>query len=98
MTDNRYAHLPIVRRTLPDGSVVVVRARRIVPPESAVRSSAGTIVGVGDRADLLASRTLGDPTAWWRLCDANDLMSPAELEQRLGETVRVPDPGTTMTP
>ena len=32
-----------------------------------------------DRIDLVAHRHLGDPQAWWRVCDANAAMDPAAL-------------------
>ena len=34
----------------------------------------------GDRLDLLAARYLGDPTQFWRLCDATGALRPEELE------------------
>ncbi len=33
----------------------------------------------GQRLDLIASRYLADPTAFWRLCDANNAMVPDTL-------------------
>jgi hypothetical protein len=33
----------------------------------------------GQRLDLIAYRYLADPTAFWRLCDANDAMVPDAL-------------------
>ena len=38
-----------------------------------------------------ATRTLGDPEAFWRVCDANDALNPGELEQA-GRRLRVPLP------
>lgn len=32
-----------------------------------------------DRVDLLAHQYLGDPQAWWRICDANAALDPDEL-------------------
>lgn len=32
-----------------------------------------------DRIDLIADRYLGDPQAWWRICDANAATDPAAL-------------------
>jgi hypothetical protein len=42
----------------------------------------------GQRLDHLAAHYLGDPTAFWRLCDANDAMSPDALAAR--ELVGIP--------
>ena len=36
----------------------------------------------GDRLDLLAARYLKEPTAFWRLCDANTSFSPDALIAR----------------
>jgi hypothetical protein len=36
----------------------------------------------------VAARALGDPKAFWQLCDANLAFDPAELEQT-GRTLRV---------
>jgi hypothetical protein len=33
----------------------------------------------GQRLDLLAAHYLKDPTAFWRICDANDARSPHAL-------------------
>ena len=32
-----------------------------------------------DRIDLVADRYLGDPQAWWRICDANAALDPDAL-------------------
>jgi hypothetical protein len=36
-------------------------------------------VAEDDRIDLIAYHHLGDPQAWWRVCDANAAMDPAAL-------------------
>jgi hypothetical protein len=36
-------------------------------------------VAAHDRADLVAHRHLGDPQAWWRICDANTALDPDAL-------------------
>ena len=46
----------------------------------------------GDRLDLITARTLGDPEAFWRVCDANDALDPAELTSEAGRRLRVPLP------
>ena len=40
---------------------------------------------------MFTARTLGDPQAFWRICDANDALEPAELEHP-GRTLTVPVP------
>jgi hypothetical protein len=35
----------------------------------------------GERLDHIAARYLGDPTQFWRICDATAVIRPAELEE-----------------
>jgi hypothetical protein len=46
----------------------------------------------GDRLDLIAARTLGDPLLFWRVCDANNAMNPFDLIAERGRPLRVPLP------
>jgi hypothetical protein len=46
----------------------------------------------GDRPDQLTARTLGDPTVFWRVADANAVMDPHELVHEPGGKIRVPVP------
>jgi hypothetical protein len=46
----------------------------------------------GERLDHLTARYLGDPTLFWRVCDANGALHPLELEE-LGRVVRIALPG-----
>ena len=61
---------------LPDGRIVSYVRRRFLPP--ALPLLAEITVAPGERIDLIANRTLGDPLAFWRLCDANDVIDPTE--------------------
>jgi hypothetical protein len=47
----------------------------------------------GERLDHLAARYLGDPTQFWRICDANDALRPEELVEEPGTRVDIPLPG-----
>jgi hypothetical protein len=89
---SRYARVPTATVVLPDGREVTVARRRLVPPGASLRLLAEVVVGPGERPDLLAARTLGDPTQFWRLADANDAMDPSELTAVPGRVVRVPEP------
>lgn len=46
----------------------------------------------GDRLDSITARTLGDPEQFWRVCDANDTMNPADLVAETGASILVPIP------
>jgi hypothetical protein len=43
----------------------------------------------GQRLDHLASQYLGDPTAFWRICDMNNAMHPDELKV-IGKKILIP--------
>jgi hypothetical protein len=43
----------------------------------------------GDRRDLLAHRHLADAELWWRLADANGVVDPRALTERVGRRLRV---------
>jgi hypothetical protein len=46
----------------------------------------------GDRPDLVAYRTTGDPEQYWRLCDANRERRPVDLTSRPGRRILIPGP------
>jgi hypothetical protein len=46
----------------------------------------------GDRLDLIAARTIGDPEQFWRVCNANNALDPFDLPAGLGRVLRVPIP------
>lgn len=75
---SRHAKLPVYRRgvTGVPGEVVLLTPRL---PDSAP-STPTRRVPAGERLDLLAARTLGDPHRYWRVADANPTASVAELE------------------
>lgn len=65
---------------------------RVLPPGESIPAFTYHMVREGDRLDLLAARYLGDPLAFWRICDANDAMNPLELCRRPGRVLRIPGP------
>jgi nucleoid-associated protein YgaU len=87
---SRYAGLPTAELVTADGRRARYVARRFLPAASAVGASAEVAVVDGDRLDLIAARTLGDPEQYWRICDANDAMHPADLLAEPGAGLRVP--------
>lgn len=87
---SRYAALETATRTEGD-STVAYKRRRFLPPSSRLPLLTDTTVGEGERLDLVTARTLGDPEQFWRVCDANDAMKPADLE-RSGRRLRIAVP------
>jgi hypothetical protein len=84
--NSRYAPLPEAELTVGD-RVVRYKRRRLVPAPSGEVVAEHT-VAPGERLDLLAARYVGDPTQFWKLCDATGVLDPDELE-RPGATVHV---------
>ena len=91
---SRYQGLPTDQIRLPDGRVVTVVRRRVLPRGAGMEEIARVVVDQAEvgRADLLATRVLGDPEQYWRLCDANDVVHPDELTAQVGQEVRVAAP------
>jgi hypothetical protein len=83
-TNSRYATVPeaTIERALPDGTTRTIRykRRRFLPPPDSMTPLTRHVMTDADRLDLIAARYAGDPTAFWRICDANDVLRPEELE------------------
>ena len=92
---SRYADLPTAEWVLPDGRRVRFTRRRLLPQGSTLPVLADLTVTDSDRLDLIAGRTLGDPEQYWQICDANDVMNPADLLSRPGQRLRIPLTGPT---
>jgi hypothetical protein len=88
---SRYYHLGVATTTLPDGRTVSYVRRRFLP-RGDLPLLAEVAVIQGERIDLVAYRTLGDPLAYWRVCDANNAVDPQELTEEPGRLLRVPLP------
>jgi hypothetical protein len=89
--NSRYQHVPVVRRTRPDGRVEVYLARRVLPaPERHVPLEFRRLDGA-ERPDGLAADTYGDPYLWWRIVDASGEADPADLTDQ-GRLVMIPLP------
>jgi hypothetical protein len=89
---SRYYAIETATLTLQDGRTVAYKRRRFLPAGEEMPLLAETPVSQGERPDVLAHRTLGDPLQYWRLCDANNVMRPTELTDEPGRAVRVPLP------
>ena len=89
--DSRYAQLPTATVRLPNGQQVRYVRRRIVPPVAAHRVLATAPPEPGERLDLFAARTLGNPEQFWRICDANGVLDPFLALER--PSLDIPFPG-----
>jgi len=86
---SRYHGLGASRTTGPDGTPMTYMRRRFVPPPERFTDVAEHEVAAGDRLDNLAARYLGDPLAYWRICDANRAVRPDELTEVAGRHLRI---------
>jgi hypothetical protein len=97
--NSRYYGLDIAS-IVQDGKPVAYVRRRLIPQPTQFQTQQFVTVKQGDRSDLLAASYLGDPTLFWRLCDANLVDKPADLTATPGATLRVTLPaglsGTTL--
>lgn len=86
---SRYSSLDIAIFTAPDGREVAFVRRRFVPDQSQEVTVAEHTVAQGDRLDVITARYLNDSEQFWRLCDANNAMNPADLTSEIGLRLRV---------
>lgn len=93
---SRYANLETTTLTLPNGRMVSYVRRRFLPQGDQLMLLAEVPVTPGERIDLITNRTLGDPLAFWRICDANNAMDPqgmvAEIAADANRLLRIPVP------
>lgn len=75
-----------------DGRHITYKRRRFLPQGEAMPVLAEVSVGVNDRLDLIAARTLGDAEQFWQVCDANNAMNPFDLTAAAGRVLRIPLP------
>ena len=93
---SRYAgcETAVLTEVEPDGSqrdIHYVR-RRFIGRDEASTVVVEHSVKQGERLDNITARYIGDPAQYWRICDANDVTDPSELEE-IGRTIKVTVPG-----
>ena len=72
---------------------IVYKRRRFIPPGDDATTVVEHTVTQGERLDNIIARYLGDPTEFWRICDANNVLAPAELEE-IGRVIKITLPHT----
>ncbi|HEY4640012.1 MAG TPA: LysM domain-containing protein [Thermoanaerobaculia bacterium] len=82
---SRYFGLEIKTLVVPDKDdgtrEIRFVSRRIIPPVGSSSTLVEHTVAQGERLDRITARYTGDPTQYWRLCDANNVLTPEELEE-----------------
>jgi hypothetical protein len=94
---SRYYNIETATLTVtdPDGRprIIAYKRRRFVPPVEGTTTLVEHVVAQGERLDNITARYLGDPTQFWRICDANLVLDPDELTAEAGDSIRVAVPG-----
>lgn len=78
--NSRYRGIDTGTLVTSSGETIVYLRRRFVPAPERLSLIQEVALKQGDRLDNLASRYLGDPELFWRVCDANRGMRPDDLE------------------
>jgi nucleoid-associated protein YgaU len=90
---SRYAELETVKITVTAGDgqprVVAFKQRRFIATAAESPTLVEHTVTQGDRLDNIAERYLGDPTQFWRVCDANQVLRPDELTEDVGRIIKI---------
>src|ERR1700730_19309137 len=94
---SRYVNSHIAKLTTETGRIINYIERRLLPSQVDEKTTylQEMTVNAGDRLDMIATRTIGDPLQYWRICDVNDCMYPLELTSEPGRQIRIPAPGLT---
>ncbi len=95
--NSRYFSIETTSYETPDGKVIRYMHRRFLPALDRFTLLQEHVVTEGDRLDVITARYLGDAEQFWRICDANSVMRPQELEtigRRIQITLPEGIPGT----
>jgi hypothetical protein len=85
---SRYYGIDIAARE-EGGMIVAYIRRRFLPRADRFQLLQEHVVTEVERVDNIAARYFGDPTLFWRLCDANDAMRPAALTEVPGRRLHI---------
>jgi len=66
--------------------------RRFIPPTNSVTTLVEHTVTQGERLDNISAKYLGDPTQFWRICDANYVLRPSDLTDTIGNVIEITMP------
>jgi hypothetical protein len=86
---SRYHEVATAELTSPTGRTIVYLRRRFIPPPERFELLHEHTVADGERVDAIAAAELGDPEQFWRICDSNAVLHPAELVDEVGRRLRI---------
>lgn len=87
--NSRYKALRTSTYTTPDGRQVSYVTRRFLPQPDRFAVVLQHTVTDSDRLDNVTNEYLDDPQQFWRIADGNDTMSPFDLTETTGETIKI---------
>lgn len=87
-TSRYYGINTVVMKTENKEETVYLR-RRFVPQSERFSLLQEHTVTQGDRLDNITNQYLGDPEQFWQLCDANNVLHPEELTEKIGFKIRI---------
>jgi hypothetical protein len=86
---SRYFPVEIAEIERPDGTRVRYVRRRFIAQPSQFETLTEHRVLQNERIDNIAAHYLGDPEAYWRICDANAVIRPDDLTETVGRRIRI---------
>ena len=78
--ESRYHGVPTSVIAGPGGRAITYLRRRFAPPPEAFHTQRLRRIRQGERLDQIAAVEIGNPEAFWMLCDANGSLWAEELE------------------
>ncbi|WP_020160074.1 hypothetical protein [Methylobacter marinus] len=87
--NSRYRGLPLLVHVDANGVEHIYVGRRFLPPPETLAEVGRIEVREGDRIDNIAGQVFGDAELYWRIADANRVLTPGELTKRIGRRLRV---------
>ncbi len=90
--NSRYYNIETATLTVTDSNrrprPIRYKRRRFIPSPEGMTTLVEHTVKQGERLDHITARYFNDPTQFWRVCDANGVQNPAELEE-VGRVVKI---------
>jgi hypothetical protein len=90
--NSRYFRIATRTKNISPNKTVAYIGRRFLPPSSSFQKIQDYTVKESVRLDNIAAQFMGDPTVFWRLCDANEAMRPEELTETVGRVLQITMP------
>ncbi len=92
-TNSRYYRIQEANITVKDSEgderKIVYKRRRFIPPIEDAGMLVEHTVTQGERLDNITAHYIGDPTQFWRICDANLILEPDELTDEAGHVIKI---------